>query len=173
MKELYIQYNILNYFLEYYHKNKELKKTPKLITIKFNTFKCIINREKKNIQIYFNFSSIKEKTLFHYLKISSNILKLEKKYEDIITNLKDYKLYDSTIRLYQTNFRSHQVSFFFALITKKLVDFLEENKYINCIEYFNYGAMGEVLQLFCTKIFFISITINGLLKIYKNNNNYI
>jgi hypothetical protein len=33
--------------LEYYHKNKELKKTPKLITIKFNTFKCIINREKK------------------------------------------------------------------------------------------------------------------------------
>ena len=133
MKELYIQYNILNYYLEYYHKNKELKKTPKLITIKFNTFKCIINREKKNIQIYFNFSSIKEKTLFHYLKISSNILKLEKKYEDIITNLKDYKLYDSTIRLYQTNFRSHQVSFFFTLITKKLVDFLEENKYINKI----------------------------------------
>ena len=133
IKELYIQYNILNYYLEFYHKNKELKKMPKSITIKFNTFKCILNRENKKIQIFFNFSSIKEKILFHYLKISSNILKLEQKYEEIITYLKDYKLYDSTIRLYQTNFRSHQVSFFFTLITRKLVDFLEDNKYINKI----------------------------------------
>jgi hypothetical protein len=56
-------------------------------------------------------------------------LKLEKKYEEIITCLKEYKIYDSTIRLYQTNFRSHQVNFYFTLITKKVFDFIEENKY--------------------------------------------
>ena len=133
MKDLYVQYNILIYYLELYHKNKDFKKTPKTIIIKFNTFKFIFNREKKNIQIFFSFSSIKEKTLFHYLKISSNILKLEQKYEEIISYLKEYKLYDSTIRLYQSNFRSHQVSFFFTLITKKLADFLEENKFNNKI----------------------------------------
>ena len=133
IKDLYVQYNILIHYLEFFHKNKDLKRTPKSIIIKFNTFKFIFNRENKKIQIFFNFSSIKEKTLFHYLKISSNVLKLEQKYEEIITYLKEYKLYESTIRLYQTNFRSHQVSFFFILITKKLVDFLEENKYNNKI----------------------------------------
>ena len=133
MKDLYVQYNILIYYLEFFHKNKDLKKAPKTIIVKFNTFKFIFNRENKKIQIFFNFSSIKEKTLFHYLKISSNILKLEQKYEEIISYLKEYKLYDSTIRLYQTNFRSHQVSFFFTLITKKLADFLEDNKYNNKI----------------------------------------
>ena len=129
MQDLFLQYKILCSYLEFYHKNKEFKKTPKSVIIKFNTFKCMLNRENKKIQIFFNFSSIKEKTLFHYLKLSSNLLKLEKKYEEIITCLKEYKLYDSTIRLYQTNFRSHQVSFFFKLITKKVFDFIEENKY--------------------------------------------
>ncbi len=133
IKDLFVQYDILNFYLEHYHKNKDLKKTPKSIIIKFNTFKLIFNRENKKIQIFFNFSFIKEKTLFHYLKISSNLLKLEKKYEEIITYLKEFKLYESTIRLYQTNFRSHQVSFFFTLITKKVIDFIEENKYNNKI----------------------------------------
>ena len=133
IKDLYVQYDILNYYLEFYHKNKELKKAPKSIIFKFNTFKLLLNRENKKIQIFFNFSSIKEKTLFHYLKISSNLLKLEQKYQEIITFLKEFKLYDCQIRLYQTNFRSHQVGFFFKLITKKLVDYIEENKYNNKI----------------------------------------
>ena len=129
IQDLFVQYKILCSYLDLYHKNKEFKKVPKSVTIKFNTFKCLLNRENKKIQIFFNFSSIKEKTLFHYLKISSNLLKLEKKYEEIIICLKEYKLYDSTIRLYQTNFRSHQVNFYFTLITKKVFDFIEENKY--------------------------------------------
>ena len=133
IKDVYIQYDILYYFLDFYHKNKDTKKTPKSIIIKFNTFKLTLNRENKKIQIFFNFSSIKEKTLFHYLKTSSNLLKLEQKYEEIITCLKEFKFYDSTIRLYQTTFRSHQVNFFFTLITKKVVDFIEENKYNNKI----------------------------------------
>ena len=129
IQDLFVQYKILCSYLDLYHKNKEFKKVPKSVIIKFNTFKCLLNRENKKIQIFFNFSSIKEKTLFHYLKISSNLLKLEKKYEEIITCLKEYKIYDSTIRLYQTNFRSHQVNFYFTLITKKVFDFIEENKY--------------------------------------------
>ena len=133
IQDLFVQYKILSFYLEFYHKSKELKKTPKSIIIKFNTFKCILNRENKKIQIFFNFSSIKEKTLFHYLKISSNLLILLKKYEEILTSLKEYKMYESTVRLYQTNFRSHQVSFFFNLITKKIIDFLEENKLNNKI----------------------------------------
>ena len=133
IKELYIQYSILNLYLELYSKYKDLKNMPKSIIIKFNTFKCIINRENKKIQIFYNFSSIKEKTLFHYLKISSNLLKLEQKYEETISYLKEYKSYESAIRLYQTNFRSHQVNFFFSLITKKVVDYIEENKFNNKI----------------------------------------
>ena len=128
IKELYIQYNILNLYLELFSKYKDLKNMTKSFIIKFNTFKCIINRENKKIQIFYNFSSIKEKTLFHYLKISSNLLKLEQKYEETISFLKEYKSYESTIRLYQTNFRSHQLSFFFSIITKKVVDYIEENK---------------------------------------------
>ena len=125
INDLYVQYGILNYYLEFFHKNKDLKKTPKSVVIKLNTFKLIINRENKKIQIFFNFSSIKEKTLFHYLKTSSNLLKLEQKYEEVITYLKEFKFYDSSIRLYQTSFRSHQVNFFFTLITKKVADFME------------------------------------------------
>ena len=129
IQDLFVQYKILCSYLDFFLKSKEFKKAPKSVIIKFNTFKCMLNRENKKIQIFFNFSSIKEKTLFHYLKLSSNLLKLEKKYEEIITCLKENKLYDSTIRLYQTNFRSHQVSFYFSLLTKKVFDFIEENKY--------------------------------------------
>ena len=150
IKDLYIQYNILIFYLENYHRNKDFKKTPKSIIIKFNTFKFIFNRENKKIQIFFNFSSIKEKILFHYLKISSNLLKLEKKYEEIITYLKEFKFYDSTIRLYQTNFRSHQVSFFYSIITKKLVDFIEDNKYNNKITILemNFNTFNPNMQVY-------------------------
>ena len=48
IKDLYVQYDIFNYYLEYYHKNKDLKKTPKSIIIKFNTFKLIFNRKKNS-----------------------------------------------------------------------------------------------------------------------------
>ena len=129
VNDLYMQYNILIFFLKFFYKNKDLKKILKSVMIKFNTYKCIFNRENKEIKLFFNFSSIKEKTLFHYLKNSFYILKLEQKYEEIITNLKDFKLYNSTIRLYQNNFRSHQVSFIFTLISKKIMDFLEDKNY--------------------------------------------
>ena len=127
IKDLFTQFDILNFYLNLFHKNSEIKKT-KTIHIKFNTFKCIINRENKKIQLYFNFSFVKEKTLFHYLKHSSNILILEEKYTDIISILKDYKQYDITIRLCQNNFISNQLSFIFTLLIKRVSDFVYDNK---------------------------------------------
>ena len=128
IKELYTQFDILCFNLIFFLKNHEIKKSPKSIIIKFNAFKCIINRENKKIQIFFNYSFVKEKTLFHYLRHSSNILILEEKYTDVILILKEFKQYESTIRLFQNNFRSHQVSFIFTLLTRLIVNFVEDNK---------------------------------------------
>ena len=128
IKELYTQFDILCFNLIFFLKNHEIKKSPKSIIIKFNALKCIINRGTKKIQIFFNYSLVKEKTLFHYLRHSSNILILEEKYTDVILILKEFKQYESTIRLFQNNFRSHQVSFIFTLLTRLVVNFVIDNK---------------------------------------------
>ena len=128
IKELYSYFDILGFFLIFFLKNHDIKKQPKSIIIKFNVFKCLINRENKKIQIFFNFSFVKEKILFHYLKHSSNILKLEEKYDEVLLILKEFKQYEATIRLFQNNFRSHQVSFIFTLLTRLIANFVSENK---------------------------------------------
>ena len=128
IKDLFTQFDILYFYLIFFHKHHEKKCITKSINIKFNAFKCIINHENKKIQIFFNYSLVKEKTLFHYLKHSCNILNLEEKYTDIITSLKEFKQYDSSIRLCQNNFRSNQVSFIFTLLTKIVINFVNENK---------------------------------------------
>ena len=137
INDLYIQYNILIYLLDFYCKSKIIKKSElNMISFKFNSFKCHINRENKSIQLFFDFSKIKEKTLFQYLKKIQKILTLEQKYEIIICLLRDFKNYESTIRIIQSNFRSHQVNYLFSIIIKKLVDYVEEIKSskINIVE---------------------------------------
>jgi hypothetical protein len=52
-----------------------------------------------------------------------------KKYQTIIKSLKDFKLYQVTIRVSQTNFRSHQLNYIFNILTHKIVDFIEDNSY--------------------------------------------
>ena len=129
INDLYIQYNSLIYLLDFYSKSKIIKKLESnMISFKFNTFKCHINQENKTIQLFFDFSKIKEKTLFQYLQRIQKILILEQKYEIIINLLRDFKNYESTIRLIQSNFRSHQVNYLFSIIIKKLVDYIEEIK---------------------------------------------
>ena len=128
---LIISFSILYYILEIFGKNNYLKKNyPFLLLIKFNMFKCTINRDKKKqeIQIYFDYSSIKEKILFQFLKTSENILFLISKYQQIIALLTDFKQYNCVLRVSQTNFLSHQLSFYFKLITKIIVDYIESNK---------------------------------------------
>ena len=129
INDLYLQYNILIYFLDFYTKSKALKKSePSLLSFKFSTFKCHINREHKNIQLFFDFSKIKEKTLYEYLKKTQEIIKLEKTYEGVLCLLRDFKNYESKVRLTQSNFRTHQLNYLFSIIIKKLVDFIDEMK---------------------------------------------
>ena len=112
-----------------------MKKLPKVIHIKLNTFKCNINQKTKSMQVFFNFSNIKEKKLFQYLKESKNMLIFIQKYQMIIQSLKEYKLYQNTIRVSQTNFRSNQLNYFFTFITHKIVDYIEEMRFTKIIVY--------------------------------------
>ena len=127
ISDLHLQYNIIFYILELF--SKIVKKTnPKILSFKFNTFKININRDIRNIQLYFDFSKIKEKTIFDYIIKNQKMIILYNKYENIINNLRDIKNYESKIRLLQSNFRSHQVNFLFSLIIKKLVDYVDDIK---------------------------------------------
>ena len=128
MDNLFTELTSLYYLLQFYNDMLELKKNLRVIQIKFNIFKCNINKYRKNIQIYFNYSNIKEKKLFQYLKDSTGLLNFIQKYRSIIRVLKQFKLYDITLRVSQTNFRSNQLSYYFTLITKKIVDYINEIK---------------------------------------------
>ena len=128
INDFFNEIEILNYFLDYYSRI-DIKKLPKIIQIKFHTFKCNINQQNKTIQILFNFSKIKEKVLFEFLKQVKNMYTFIQKYKSIIKCLKEFKLYQSTIRVSQTNFRSNQLNYIFNILTHKLVDIIEENSF--------------------------------------------
>ena len=57
------------------------------------------------------------------------------KYKFIIRCLKEYKLYQSTLRVSQNNFRSSQLNYFFTFITHKVVDYIDEIKFNRIIIY--------------------------------------
>ena len=129
ISDLHLQYNIIFFILEFFSNSKIIKKTnPKILSFKFNTFKININRDIRNIQLFFDFSKIKEKTIFDYIVKIQKMNILYNKYENIIINLREIKNYESKIRLLQSNFRSHQVNFLFSLIIKKLVDYIDDIK---------------------------------------------
>ena len=126
------EFKVLNYLLHYYKKNKETKTNLQFYCFKFRFFKCSIFKENKNtkeIQIFFDYSSIKEKLLLKYLKVIDNILFLIKQYEQILNILNEYKLYNIIFRVSQTNFRSRHINYYFTIIIRKLVFFIDENKY--------------------------------------------
>ena len=124
------EFTALNHLLTYYNKNKEAKKYLQFYIFKFRFFKCSIFREnKKEIQLFFDYSSIKEKILLKYLREISNILSLIKNYEEVIHVINEFKLYNITFRVSQTNFRSRHINFFFSIIIKRLVLFIEESRY--------------------------------------------
>ena len=151
--DFYDECAILFYFLEFYS-HLEVKKLPKVIQLKLNTFKCNINQKTKSIQIFFNFSNIKEKKLFQYLKESKNMLIFVQKYQLIIQCLKEYKLYQNTIRVSQTNFRSNQLNYFFTFITHKIVDYIEEMKFGKIIVYeTQLGSYNPNMKVFLKDIY--------------------
>ena len=128
INDFFNEIEILNYFMDYYSRS-DIKKLPKIMQIKFHTFKCNINQNNKTIQIFFNFSKIKEKVLFEFLKQVKNMYTFIQKYISIIKCLKEFKLYQSTIRVSQTNFRSNQLNYLFNILTHKLVDIIEDNSF--------------------------------------------
>ena len=124
------EFNVLYYLLLYYIKNKEIKKNLVFYSFKFRFFKCSIFREsKKDIQLFFDYSSIKERYLLRYLKDIENLLLLIKLYQEIINTINEFKLYNITLRITQTNFRSRHINFFFTIIIKKLDYYIQENKF--------------------------------------------
>ena len=127
-------FTILHYILETFCKNFNSQKNyPNLFSIKFNFFKCTINRNKKKeeIKIFFDYSCIKEKSLFHFFRSSENINFIINKYIEIISLLHKMRIANCVIRISQTNFISRQLSFYFKLIIKSIIDFIEFNKYPN------------------------------------------
>ena len=133
--EIFVEcFAVLNFILETFCKsNNSLKTCANLFLIKFNFFKCTINRNKKKeeIKIYFDYSCIKEKTLFHFFKSSENIHFIISKYIKIISLIHKMKVTNSVLRISQTNFVSRQLSYYFKLIIKSIIDFIETNKYQN------------------------------------------
>ena len=125
---VFSEFNILINLLSFLCKNFFGKNLPQHMILKFNIFKCSINANKKDIQIYFNYSKVKERILLEHLITSSNILDFSKLYIKILKNLCGFKNYKITVRISQTNFRSSQLNFCFLLLTKKIYDFFEEQK---------------------------------------------
>ena len=124
------EFNVLYYLLNYYQKSKEIKKNLQFYCFKFRFFKCSIFREpKKEIQLFFDYSSIKEKYLLYYLKDIENLLYLIKLYQEIINSINEFRLYIIALRVSQSNFRSRHINFFFTIIIKKLLFYIQENKY--------------------------------------------
>ena len=124
------EFSALIYLLNYYSKNKDAKKFLQFYCFKFRFFKCSIFREnKKEIQLYFDYSSLKEKIILRHLKDITNLLSLIKKYEEVIDMINEFKLYNIAFRVSQSNFRSRQINFFFTIIIKRLVFYKEERGY--------------------------------------------
>ena len=130
------EFNVLYYLLSYYQKNKEIKKNLKFYCFKFRYFKCSIFREpKKEMQLFFDYSSIKEKYLLYYLKDIENLLFLIKLYQEIINTINEFKSYTISLRVSQSNFRSRHINFFFTIIIKKLLFYIQENRFNRIILY--------------------------------------
>ena len=131
IENLIDSFTILCNILENFGKNNHLKKSYLyLIIIKLNFFKCTINRDKKKqeIQIFYDYSNIKEKNLFNFLKNANNVLFLTSKYIEVVNLLPDFKQYNSVLRISQTNFLSQQLTFYFKIITKIIIDYIESIK---------------------------------------------
>ena len=128
LNNILTEFDILFNLVSFLVKIKEGRSFPQHIILKFHIFKCTINVAKKEIQIYFNYSKVKERILLQYLISSSNIVEFSKLYIKALKNLCNFKNYKITVRISQTNFRSSQLNFCFCLLTKKIYDFFEEQK---------------------------------------------
>ena len=129
---LFYEWELLHDLLIFYSKKKN---NNQIITFRFNTFKCNINKITKDIDLYFNFSTIKEKELFIYFKKTQNFINFIYKVQIILELLQNFKQYNIGIRLLQNNFRSHQLKLYLQLYIKSIIDYVEETELKNFIIY--------------------------------------
>ena len=119
----------------FFYEWEKKKNNNQIITFRFNTFKCNINKITKDIDLYFNFSTIKEKELFIYFKKTQNFINFIYKVQIILELLQNFKQYNIGIRLLQNNFRSHQLKLYLQLYIKSIIDYVEETELKNFIIY--------------------------------------
>ena len=126
---LYIQWEILIYILNTFHKNKDIRSNKNLnsISIRFKCLKCIINNQTKTISINFTYELFKEKTLFTYFKSPQNVLTFTNKLITIINNASQFKSYKILLRLFSNTFRSQQLSFYVRIIIKLICNYIDDN----------------------------------------------
>ena len=127
---MFLQWKILNYLIDLINKNKDIKSSKKIISFvfKFNCFKFSLNKQTKDIMLYFNYSFIKEKSLFMSFKKVQNVLMFINNLTDIISNvLTSFKNYKIALRLFPNTFRSQQLLFYINVILKYITTFIYEN----------------------------------------------
>ena len=127
---MFLQWKILNYFIDIINKNKDIKNSKKILSFvfKFNCFKFSLNKQTKDILLYFNYSFIKEKSLFVSFKKVQNVLMFINNLTDIISNvITSFKNYKIALRLFPNAFRSQQLLFYIGVILKYINNFIYES----------------------------------------------
>lgn len=132
---LFLEWSILEELLLMTTKNKDIKKSKiSNFSFRFNAFKVNIskggvtnNNPSKEIKLYFNYSIIKEKTLFVYFKQRQNLISLINRKIEIISTLDHFKNYNIGVRIFQNNFRSHQLQFYLQIITKEIINYVHDS----------------------------------------------
>ena len=127
---LFLEWSILENFLMFLCKKKESKILSNIF-IRINFIKFTLKKTNKEINLFFNYSNIKEKILFNFFKKNSNLNYFIDKTMLIIDTLNSFKYENISIRIFQNNFRSKQIQIYLKIIIKTIINNIEEINYKN------------------------------------------
>ena len=127
---LFLEWSILENFLTFLTKKKESKILSNIF-IRINFIKFTLKKSNKEINLYFNYSNIKEKILFNFFKKNSNLNYFIDKSMLIFETLNNFKYENCSIRIFQNNFRSKQIQIYLKIIIKTIINNIEDINYKN------------------------------------------
>ena len=127
---LFLEWSILENFLTFLTKKKESKILSNIF-IRINFIKFTLKKTNKEINLYFNYSNIKEKILFNFFKKNSNLNYFIDKSMLIFETLNNFKYENCSIRIFQNNFRSKQIQIYLKIIIKTIINNIEDINYKN------------------------------------------
>lgn len=135
---LFLEWSILETILSKMSSIKEdhNKKAQCSYSFLFNCWKMIINKSfsSKEINLYYNYSNIQEKSLFNFFTMNVNLSNFIKNIIKIISLLEEFKGYNTiNIRLFQNNFRSKQLEFFLLVIINLITSYVVDKRLDNVI----------------------------------------